>query len=78
MSTPSHPTVTKYVDLYRKLYQRDPKDVRILNSEFVMVNDTQIRISDLDLLIEQLEQEYRAEQKKKRSTIMKLIGWFRN
>lgn len=69
--------VEKYSDLYQKLYKREPSGLRILSADFILVNNMQIRLSDLKLLIYQLEEEYRAQQSKRRSTVLRLIGWLR-
>jgi CO dehydrogenase/acetyl-CoA synthase alpha subunit len=72
-----HPIIERYSELYQKLYQRDPKGLRQISQDFVVVNEMQIRIQDLELLTRQLEKEYRAEQQKKRNNILKLVNWFR-
>lgn len=76
MSPETHPTVVKYRDLYRKLYNREPKGFRNVDRDFVIVNETKIRISDLEALTAQLEQEYRQMQKTQRNTLLKLVNWF--
>lgn len=70
-------TVKRYYHLYKKLYDREPRGVRVIDSEFVIVNDTQIRISDLEMLTQQLEKEYQATRQQQRSVIKRLINWFR-
>jgi CO dehydrogenase/acetyl-CoA synthase alpha subunit len=74
---PANSTIERYIDLYRKLYNREPRDLQQINKDFVVVNEMQIRIQDLELLTRQLEKEYKAKQEKKRSTILKLVNWFR-
>ena len=37
-------TITRYIQLYEALYDRQPKDVRIIDGEFILVNNTQIRL----------------------------------
>lgn len=69
--------VTKYLQLYKQLYNREPKDIRVIDEEFVIVNDTQIRLADLEMLTQQLEQEYQSIQNKHRSVVKRLINWFR-
>ncbi|MEM6281977.1 MAG: hypothetical protein AAF787_07270 [Chloroflexota bacterium] len=78
MSSRTQSIVLRYNHLYRQLYNRDPRGLRVLNSKFVIVNETKIRIEDLEQLNTQLEAEYNARQQEKRSTIMRLIGWLRN
>ncbi len=74
-------TITQYVQLYEALYDRQLKDVRIIDGEFILVNNTQIRLGDLKQLTQQLQQEYdakRRQERKKRSTIQRLINFFRS
>ncbi|MEL6151076.1 MAG: hypothetical protein AAFU54_17385 [Chloroflexota bacterium] len=78
MSSRTQTTVIRYNQLYKQLYNRDPRGLRVLSNEFVQVNDTKIHIKDLERLNAQLEEEVNARQQQKRSTIMRLIGWLRN
>ncbi len=70
-------TVHKYNQLYKKLYDREPRGFHVVNDEFVIVNDTQIRVTDLEMLNQQLEDEYQAQQKQRRSAITRLIKWLK-
>lgn len=74
---PANDTIERYIELYRKLYNREPKGLRQINNDFVIINEMQLRMQDLELLTRQLEKEYKAQQEKKRSTILRLVGWFR-
>ena len=74
---PSNQTIEKYIDLYKKLYNREPKGLRQVNGDFVVVNEMQIRMKDLELLTRQLEKEYKSQQEKKRSNILRLVNWLR-
>jgi len=74
---PANNTIERYIELYRKLYNREPKGLRQISNDFVVVNEMQLRMKDLELLTRQLEKEYKAQQEKKRSTILRLVGWFR-
>jgi uncharacterized protein YoxC len=77
ISTHTQSIVLKYNQLYQKLYKREPRGLRIINNEFVIVNETKIRVSDLEQLNIRLEEEYTAQQKQKRNNIQRLIGWLR-
>jgi hypothetical protein len=70
-------TVFRYNQVYKKLYNREPRSFRVLNDEFVIVNDMQIRISDLKDLTMRLEEEYQSQQEKQRGAIKRIIGWLR-
>lgn len=68
---------SRYLDLYRKVYNREPKDLRVLDNNFVVVNHVQLRLTDLETLCEQLEEEYRSLKRQKRNTITRLMQWLR-
>lgn len=74
-------TITRYIQLYEALYDRQPKDVRVIDGEFILINNTQIRLADLKQLTQQLQHEYdakRRQQRQQRSTIQRLINFFRS
>ncbi len=69
--------VSRYNQVYKKLYNREPRSFRVLNDEFVVVNDMQIRLADLKDLTVRLEEEYQTQQEKQRGAIKRIIGWLR-
>jgi len=81
MRSDAQKTINRYIYLYKSLYDREPKDVRFLNADFLIVNNTQIRLDDLEQLNQQLEREYEVKRQKERATrsaIHRLINFFRS
>lgn len=66
-----------YADVYQRVYKRAPRNVHILDSEWVMINGARMRINELEYLTEQLEHEYSKLLAQKRSLVNRLINWFK-
>jgi len=66
-----------YADAYQKLYKRMPRDLRALDSNWVIVNGARIHASELEFLTTRLQQEYAVVQEQKRGMLNKLIKWFK-
>lgn len=71
-------TVLQYVQAYERLYSRRPRDVRVLNQEWVIVNGAQIRVGELEHLTRQLVLEYNQSMAQRKSIVLKLLNFFRN
>ncbi|MBC7809584.1 MAG: hypothetical protein H7175_00460 [Burkholderiales bacterium] len=67
-----------YADAYQKLYKRPPRDLRILDDDWVMVYGARLRSSELQYLTLQLQSEYRPETTERRSVVMRLLKWFKS
>jgi len=67
----------KYGDVYRKLYKREPGEIRLLDSDFILVNNVQIRVTELEQMTARLEEEYRTKHQKNKGNILRLINWLR-
>jgi hypothetical protein len=65
-----------YAAVYHKLYQRVPRDLRVVNAEWVIVNGARMHVNDLVGLTTQLYAEYTRTQDKKKSLVGRLIGFF--
>jgi hypothetical protein len=65
-----------YAAVYHKLYQRVPRDLRVLNAEWVIVNGARMHVNDLIHLTTQLYAEYKRTEDKKKSLVGRLIGFF--
>jgi hypothetical protein len=68
----------RYEQVYRKLHQRGPDELRDLGSGWVVVNGARMRVAELERLTEELYGEYRRTNAEKRSIIKRLVGWLRN
>lgn len=66
-----------YAQAYQKLYNRMPKDLRLLDQEWVIVNGARMRVSELEYLTRQLLQEYNQTLGQKRTIISRLIQWLK-
>ena len=65
-----------YAAVYHKLYQRVPRDLRIINTEWVIVNGARMHVSELISVTTQLYAEYKRGQDKKKTLVGRLIGFF--
>lgn len=66
-----------YAAVYHKLYQRVPRDLRIINAEWVIVNGARMHISELVSITTQLYGEYKRAQDKKKTIVGRLIGFLK-
>ena len=78
MVSQSEQVIGHYADAYRKLYKRIPKDLQILDNEWVIVNGARMRVAELEYLTKQLQQEYTQGMAEKRSVVMRLLNWLKN
>ncbi|MBL8133899.1 MAG: hypothetical protein JNL42_18705 [Anaerolineae bacterium] len=67
-----------YAAVYHKLYQRVPRDLRVINSEWVIVNGARMHVNDLLRLTTQLYSEYKTSQERKKTLVGRLIGFLKN
>lgn len=67
-----------YTEVYQNVYQRSPRDLQILNEDWVLVNGAKMRITELEYLTQQLQLEYNEMRRQKRSLVTRLIQWFKN
>ncbi|MDX2160110.1 MAG: hypothetical protein SF162_02175 [bacterium] len=74
--TPERAALT-YADVYQKLYNRPPRDLHVLDQDWVMVNGARMRVTELEYLTTQLEIEYRKALSHKKSIVSRLINWFK-
>lgn len=77
MELQSEKAMMHYVAAYQKLYNRVPKDLQALDNEWVVVNGARMRVTELENLTYQLQQEYSQGQEQKRSIVMRLLQWFK-
>lgn len=79
MDAQSEKIISHYAEAYQQLYKRTPKDVRILGNGWVSVNGAKMRVSELEYLTVQLQQEYNQGQtlEQRRSIVNRLLRWFK-
>lgn len=77
MDTSAELALARYAEVYEKVYEHAPKDVRILSGDWLIVNGAQMRASELSHMTETLEQEYTLEQARKRSLAARLTAWLK-
>lgn len=65
-----------YSTAYEKLYKRRPRDLRALDSDWVIVNGARMRVSELEHLTKQLQLEYNQSLANRKNMVSKLIKWF--
>lgn len=70
-------TAKRYLDAYQKLYNRTPKELKLIDHEWVLVNGARMRISELAHLTEQLMHEYNQNKAHRRSAVLRLLKWFK-
>ena len=73
----SEKAMLHYTEAYHQLYKKQPKDLRALDQEWVIVNGARMRVSELEYLTHQLQQEYRQGIAEKRGMVNRLLGWFK-
>jgi hypothetical protein len=66
----------RYVEIYRKLHNRTPQDLRALDAEWVVINGARMRVSELEFVITQLQKEYQQMMSQKRGLVSRLIKLF--
>lgn len=74
---PAEKIVAHYTEAYQRLYKREPRDLRMIDSEWVIVNGAQMRLHELEYLTQQLQLEYRAGLEKRKNVVQRLVKWFK-
>jgi hypothetical protein len=69
--------IIHYAEAYQKLYKRMPKDLRALDSNWVIVNGARIQVGELEHLTARLLHEYNESIARKKSVVSRLISWFK-
>jgi len=74
--SPEH-VMHSYAEAYEKLYNRRPRDLRAVDSNWVIVNGARMKLNELEILTKQLQMEYSQSMNNKRSIVSRLIRLFR-
>jgi hypothetical protein len=77
MTTSSDYVLHRYLDLHKKLYNRPPRELTQIDSEWVIVNGAKMRFSELENLTQHLQNEYRQTIDKRRNLASRLIKWLK-
>lgn len=67
----------RYAKAYENLYDRRPRDLRAVDSNWVIVNGARMRVAELEHLTRQLQMEYNQTMSEKKSVVSRLIKWFK-
>lgn len=67
----------RYAEAYRQLYHRSPRELRILDTNWVIVNGARMRLDELEYLTKHLQQEYSQGLTDQRGVLRKLIDWLK-
>lgn len=70
--------IVNYADAYERLYQRQPRELRRLEGDWVLVNGAQMRLSELVFLTEQIQLQLGEKTAERRSLVIRLLKWFTN
>ncbi len=77
MEVPHDKVIAHYSDAYQKLYNRQPRDIQNLDNGWVIVNGARMRITELEYLTHQLQQEINQDLLKRRNVVTRLLKWFK-
>ncbi len=69
--------IAHYTDAYQKLYNRRPRDIQNLDNGWVIVNGARMKVSELEYLTYQLQQEINQDLLKRRSVVTRLLKWLK-
>ena len=69
--------IAHYAEAYQKLYNRRPRDIQNLDNGWVVVNGARMKISELEYLTGQLQQEINQDLLKKRNVVTRLLKWLK-
>ncbi len=69
--------IARYIEAYQQLYKRSPRELQIIDNDWIIVNGARLRIIELEHLTKQLEQEYSQVLADKRGLVMRLVKWFK-
>ena len=74
-ATQPQQSLTHFQQAYQQLYKKSPRDLIMLENDWVLVNGARIHVTQLDYMTQQLQTEYRQQLLQRRSVVNKLIGW---
>ena len=78
MSSSAEQIIGQYKQAYQKLYDRTPQYLYVLDSDWVIVNGAQMRATELQYVVQRLDEEYKQQHIKQQSVVQRLISWLKN
>ncbi len=78
MSSFAEQVINQYKQAYQQLYNRTPQYLYVLDDEWVIVNGARMRATELQYVVQRLNEEYKQERAKQQSVIRRLISWLKN
>lgn len=78
MSLFAEQVVNQYKQAYQQLYKRTPQYLYVLDDEWVIVNGARMRVTELQYVIQRLNEEYQQQLAQQQSIIRRLISWLKN
>lgn len=77
MSSLAEQVIGQYKQAYQKLYNRTPQYLYVLDDDWVIVNGARMRATELQYVVQRLNEEYNQQLAKKQSVISRLISWLK-
>jgi glutamine cyclotransferase len=77
MNTSTEKIIAHYSEAYQRLYKRQPRDLRMIDHEWIIVNGARIRVNELEYLTKQLQIEYKQGRDERKNMVQKLVKWFK-
>ena len=77
MNSLSEQVIGQYKQSYQRLYDRTPQYLYVLDDDWVIVNGARMRATELQFVVQRLDEEYQREQKKRQSVVQRLISWLK-
>lgn len=78
MISSAEQVIGQYKQAYQKLYERTPQYLYVLDNEWVIVNGARMRTTELQYIVQRLNEEYKQVHAKRQSVVQRLISWLKN
>ncbi len=78
MNLSAENVISQYKQAYQRLYDRTPQYLYVLDSEWVIVNGARMKATELQLVVQRLNDEYNQQIAKRQSIVHRLISWLKN
>lgn len=78
MSSSAEQAIGQYKQAYQRLYERTPQYLYVLDDEWVVINGARMRATELQYVVQRLNEEYKQELIKRQSVVQRLISWLKN
>ena len=77
MISSAEQVIIQYKQAYQQLYDRTPQYLYVLDSEWVVVNGARMRTTELQFVVQRLNDEYKQVNAKRNSIVYRLISWLK-